>query len=185
SILPILRRWNGRAEVDSVGTTLYRAWQACGAGAAGLNAAVAWLERRYGPDPTAWRWGRLHQSRIAHALNDIDSTWSVAPFPRPGDRATIDVAGYARFDTAAAIPARVTHGPAARWITDLSPGGETWGVLSPGEAEGLGSRHRIDQLDLWRSGRLRRFPAPGALPDSVTSEEWLTEPTGSFVVIDY
>jgi len=175
NILPILARWDGRAEIDSVGTTIYRAWQACGAGAAALNAAVNWLERRYGGDPMAWSWGRVHQSRIAHALHDVDSTWSVTPFPRAGDRATIDVAGYARFDTAAAIPARATHGPAARWITDLAPGGETWGVLMPGEVESPGSRHRLDQLEFWKTGRLRRIPSPGELPDSVASEEWLID----------
>ncbi|MDZ4805506.1 MAG: penicillin acylase family protein [Candidatus Eisenbacteria bacterium] len=175
SILPILDRWDGRAETDSVGTALYRAWQACGSGAAALNIAVSWLERRYGADRTRWGWGRMHQARLAHALNDIDSTWSVAPFPRAGDRATIDVAGYARFDTTAAIPARVTHGPAARWITELSPGGETWGVLLPGEAESFGNPHRLDQLELWRTGRLRRIPPPGELPDSVTTVEWLPD----------
>lgn len=174
TILPILERWRGQAEINSVGTSIYRSWQACGSGAAALNAATNWLSRRYGPDANEWGWGRLHQARIPHVLDDIDSTWSVAPFPRAGDRATIDVAGYARFDTAAAIPARVTHGPAARWITDLAPGGETWGVLLPGESESIVNPHRLDQLDLWRTGELRRIPSPGELPDSVIADEgWL------------
>lgn len=166
--LPILARWDGAGEVDSVGPSLYRAWQALGPGAAGLNAAVDWLAGRYGPDMASWNWGRLHRAVIRHPLGEIDTTWNVPPFPRAGDRATIDVAGYARFDTAASIPARVTHGPALRWMTELRPGGGAWGVSLPGQSERTDSPHRTDQLEMWRSGQLRRIPGPGEIRTSTS-----------------
>jgi penicillin amidase len=174
AILPALRAYDGRAEVDSIGPTIFRSWKSFGGGAAALNGAVAWLGRRLGPDPAGWRWGRIHQAVIRHALSDIDSSWNVPPFPRAGDRATIDVAGYTKFDTSAAFPAASTHGPAARWITDLSPGGATWAVLLAGESGLPESPHRLDQLEMWRTGALRKVPPPGEMPANPVSEEYLS-----------
>jgi penicillin amidase len=123
-----------------------------------------------GADSRGWRWGRIHQARVRHPLGEIDTTWNVPHFPRAGDRATIDVAGYARFDTAAAIPARVTHGPALRWMTSLGPDATTRGVSLPGQSERTDAPHRTDQLEMWRNGRLRTLPRPGERPERPASE---------------
>ena len=163
-----LVEWDGRADTAAVAPTLYRAWGAFGEDGPALERACRWLARRYGADQTGWTWGRVHQARIEHPLAELDSTWNPPLFPRAGDRGTLNVAGYARFDTMATPPLVVTHGPALRFVTDFAVGGETRGVLMPGVSGDPDSPHRLDQLDDWRSGRLRALSAPGVRPTGTT-----------------
>lgn len=163
-----LRAWDGRATVSSSGATVFRAWASFGPGAAGLNQATSWLERRLGADPREWRWGRVHVARLSHALTGVDSTLAPALFERAGDRGTLNVAGYAGFDTTRWPPMVSRHGPALRFVADLSPGGATHGVLLPGVSGDPDSPHYLDQLEAWRSGRLRRLPGPGEPFDGPT-----------------
>lgn len=169
-----LARWDGRAERDSVAPSIYRAWQKFGAGEPGLEAACAWLERRLGPSPAAWTWGRIHQAVLRHTFAERDSTLGLPPFPRDGDRGTVDVAGYAAFDTSGTPPALSLHGPAVRMIADLSPGGRTWGILLAGQSGDPDSPHHTDQFELWSRGELVEFTPPGEAPRQVTSTERLT-----------
>lgn len=159
-----LVEWDGRADTAAVAPTLYRAWSAFGEDAAALERACRWLTRRAGAEEAGWTWGRLHQARLEHPLAELDSTWNPPLFPRAGDRGTLNVAGYARFDTTAWPPMVATHGPALRFVTDFAVEGETRGILMPGVSGDPDSPHRLDQLDDWRAGRLRLFPAPGVRP---------------------
>lgn len=163
--LPRLVEWDGRATTDAVGATLYRAWNHFGPGAAGWNRACRWLERRLGPDPAEWQWGRVHQARLGHALARRDSSLTRSLIPRAGDRGTLNVAGWARFDTTGWPPMVTRHGPALRFVADLAPEGETQGVLLPGVSGDPDSPHAFDQLDDWSAGVLRRLPGPGEWPE--------------------
>ncbi len=162
--LAILDRWNGNADSDSIAPAVFRAWQASGPGNRGLEEAVMALERNWGPDMSGWTWGRLHQAVLRHPLGTIDSTWTTGPFARPGDRGTVDVAGYSRFEIGSRPAALSLHGPAMRMICDLSPGGATRAVLLAGQSGDPESPHYRDQLELWRSGNTVVLTAPGARP---------------------
>lgn len=168
-----LQSWDGRAEIESVEPSIFRAWSAMGEDQAALERACDWLARRLGPRPEEWRWGRIHQALLKHPFGAIDSTLNVGPFARAGDRGTPDVAGYSRFDSAATVPALVRHGPATRFIADLGPAGASRGVLLPGEAGDPASPHALDQLDLWQRGELPLLTPPGQRPVRVTERETL------------
>lgn len=169
----ILRTWDGRAEVDSVGPTIFRAWQSFGEGKAGLEEACAWLAGKLGPDPREWRWGLVHQALLRHPLGDADSTLNAGPFPRGGDRGTLDMASYRRFDTRRWPPALSRFGPAARFLADLAPGDGQRGVLLAGQSGDPRSTHYADQLDAWQTGEALDLAAPGARPEAPVETEWL------------
>jgi acyl-homoserine lactone acylase PvdQ len=168
-----LRRWSGRADLDSVAPTFYRAWEAFGPAGEDLERACAYLSRRLGPDSQTWTWGRVHQVLLRHPLSDLDSTLSIGPFPRAGDRGTLNVAGYARFDTTSWPPAISLHGPAVRNIVDLSPDGRMWSVLLAGQSGDPESPHYDDQIDLWSDVKYWTWPRLGERPEFIESSEWL------------
>jgi len=58
-------------------------------------------------------------------------------------------------------------------IVDLSPGGETRGILLAGQSGDPDSPHYRDQFAMWRAGKTVVFTPPGEEPDAVESVERL------------
>ena len=102
-----------------------------------MEAAVADLAARLGPDPDQWAWGRIHVRQFDH-LSGI-AALSLGPYAAEGDDITVDPAG--------GLTAR--GGPSWRMVVPLGtpenatvvyPGGQSGNPLSP---------HYADQLPLW------------------------------------
>jgi penicillin amidase len=114
-----------------------------------LSAAVADLARRFGPDPTAWRWERAHEAVFAHPL--LSHLPLFAPLGEGrigvgGDDSTIDRAGVAA-DTLASI-----HGPEFRGVYDLADLDASLFVTAPGQSGNPFSRLAYNFLERWRDG---------------------------------
>ena len=122
---------------------------ACAAMAAtALEAAVADLAGRFGPDPAAWRWGEAHRLRLQHPLLRFLpplGQLTALDAATPGDGETVNRGGMAagRFEQ--------LHGPGLRVVFDLSSADGVWAITATGQSGHPLSPHWGDQLPLWAS----------------------------------
>ncbi|HWL83682.1 MAG TPA: penicillin acylase family protein [Roseomonas sp.] len=114
-----------------------------------LEAAVAELAGRYGPDPADWRWGVAHEARFMHPLLrflPVLGEWSTIAVSTPGDGETVNRGGLgAGFSH--------VHGPGLRAVFDLSNPDGIWAVIGTGQSGHPLSRHWADQTPLWAAAR--------------------------------
>ncbi len=132
-----------------------RTWD--GVAAKTLERACRELERRLGPDLTAWTWGELHTLELAHPLGTIPGLGRLlgrGPMPLPGDTDTVWV-GWQPPPGRGAMP--VTTGPGVRFIADLADPDNTRIVLCGGQSGHPASGAYDDQLTDWLLGRTRRL----------------------------
>jgi penicillin amidase len=111
--------------------------------------ADAWkeAERRMGPDPAAWAWGRLHRARFDHALATTDErrdALNLPDVPRGGDGTTINATGAG---------ARQTSGASFRAIFDVGQWDRSVMINVPGSSGQPESPHYGDLRPLWAEGR--------------------------------
>lgn len=114
-----------------------------------LKDAVADLAARFGADPTAWRWGAVHQAVFAHPL------WHAFPWlgkfltlriPVPGSGETINAAATIPNDYTAVF------GPEFRGVYDLADLDRSLFTMAPGQSGNLLNPHSRDLLRPWRGG---------------------------------
>jgi penicillin amidase len=137
---------------------------------ASLEAAVTDLAARFGPDPTAWRWGAAHQAVFAHPLlRQLPVLGRLTTFriASPGGDTTIDrgVPTQGSFES--------MHGPAFRGVYDLADLDQSRFVIAPGQSGNPLSSHAGDFLRRWRDGGMvmlgSSMPKSGTLgPNAVT-----------------
>ncbi|MBI4729809.1 MAG: penicillin acylase family protein [Acidobacteria bacterium] len=113
-----------------------------------LGRAVDGLESALGPDPSAWRWSRLHVTQTAHPLS--------GSFPEAAavlDPPAVPVGGDA--DTVLASSAvaglGVQHASVARYVFDLGDWDRSGWVIPLGSSGHSASPHYADQAPAWRS----------------------------------
>ncbi len=116
---------------------------------ASADQAAAGLERvSEKSDPAAWRWGRLNALLMSHPLGQ-SGFWrrllSVGPTEQPGTVYCIRAA-------------QPSHGPAMRFVADLSNWDNSLMNITLGESGQYGSPHYRDQFPAWFEGR--GLPAP-------------------------
>jgi len=145
-----LARGDPRCFPQGVGPTV----EAC------LAEAWAEAERRLGPDPAAWRWGRLHRLTLRHAIGRGRApaarlaAWLLranhGPFPRPGDGMTVNLGAFCLSD-----PFAILAGPSYRQAVDLGRPEESRWALAGGASGDPRSVHYADQVAAWLAGRSR------------------------------
>lgn len=108
---------------------------------AALEAALDDLERRYGTDMAAWRWGRAHEARSEHrpfAKVGLLAKFFDIRVPTPGDSFTVNVGRYSLRDDKEPFVNR--HAASLRALYDLAnlensrfmhSTGQSGNVLSP------------------------------------------------------
>ena len=113
-----------------------------------LDEATRDLVARYGSDPSAWRWGEVHQAVFAHpVLRNIPLLRSLTTIsiPSPGDDDTVDRGGMnRRFQS--------VHGASFRGVYDLSDLDASLFMLAPGQSGNPFSAHARDLVLQWRDG---------------------------------
>lgn len=116
-----------------------------------LDAAIAELEQRLGPDMDRWRWGRLRQVEFRHGLGtggDRAALFNLAPLERGGDGTTLNAAGGADY--------RQTSGASFRQILDTSNWDNSVAANVPGQSGQPESEFYANLLPLW--ARDQYFP---------------------------
>jgi penicillin amidase len=118
-------------------------------------AAMAWLSSRVSPNPSTWRWDKVHTVTFKHplALNDFAArVFNVGPFPHHGSPTSVNNAGYDPQN-----PFHTTSGVSYRLIADLSTQ-ELWGINTTGQSGNPASPHYCDQTEDWRTGKYHAIP---------------------------
>ncbi len=98
--------------------------------------------------PSAWRWGQLNALRMLHPLGRSGVTrWllSIGPTEQAGTVYTVKAA-------------QPSHGPAMRFVADLSNFDNSLMNITLGQSGQYGSTHYRDQFQVWFEGR--GLPAP-------------------------
>lgn len=117
--------------------------------AAALEAAIADLSERFGPDPAAWRWGVAHPAVFAHPMLrhiPVLGRLTTGRIDSPGDDTTIDrgVPAQGSFES--------VHGASFRGVYDLADLDRSRFVVAPGQSGNPLSPHARDFLVRWRDG---------------------------------
>jgi penicillin amidase len=138
-----------------------------------LRQTVSDLQKRFGPDPADWQWGKLHQAHLKHMLSAeqaerggrkpngqaekdasrkpdsnkreaIAAIFNLPSVPRDGDGNTPMAAGGPR-----AGVFDQTTGASYRHIMDLADWDRSVGTSTPGQSGQPTSPHYADLLQLW------------------------------------
>ncbi|MCR0980456.1 penicillin acylase family protein [Roseomonas populi] len=120
-----------------------------------LEAAVAGLVPRFGPDPAAWRWGEAHRVRLEHPLLrfvPLLGDMLRIEAATPGDGQTVNRGGLARDFSH-------VHGPGLRIVMDLASRDGVAAAIATGQSGNPFSRHWRDMNGGWAAGRLEPIPA--------------------------
>ncbi|MCS7067532.1 MAG: penicillin acylase family protein [Meiothermus sp.] len=114
-----------------------------------LEKAGAELERRLGPDPAQWQWGRLHQASLISPLASTPLIGGLfnRTLPTPGSMHTVNVANYNQ-DTFVH-----TSGASLRTLFDLADPDNSRIIYPMGQSADVFSPHFDDLLWLWRDNR--------------------------------
>ncbi|OWK32478.1 penicillin acylase family protein [Sphingomonas mucosissima] len=130
--------------------------------------ASGWTEaqRLFGPDPAAWRWGTLHQVRIAHPLSSIPAI--AAAFPA--------IEGEGSGGDSYTVMARwLGNGPSWRTgggasylhVIDVGDWDKSVMLNLPGQSNDPRSPHYRDQYAPWIRGEMQPMPFSRAAVDAV------------------
>ena len=113
--------------------------------------------KQLGPDFSAWRWGTIHTITLdtlvpipSLAIPSKQDASFPAGFPRHGDDGTVDVGPHALSTSVFSY----THGPAIRFVAELTPDGPVArNVMPGGQVFDPASPHYRDLMELWRTNR--------------------------------
>ncbi|HYN37798.1 MAG TPA: penicillin acylase family protein, partial [Rhodospirillales bacterium] len=118
-----------------------------------LDAALAGLSERFGPDPDRWRWGDAHVLRLRSML------WSRVPVL--GDLLGVNLPLDGGNDTPLRAASRLAdpetpfaavHGAGFRGVYDLADLDASRFVIAGGQSGNPLSRHWRDLVDTWKAG---------------------------------
>jgi penicillin G amidase len=132
--------------------------------------AAAWdrSAEAMGPDPAAWRWGKIHRARFAHPLGrmpGLEPLFVAAKLPLGGDEQTVNNAGFEGDG-----PFDVYVAPSWRTVYDLADLDESKGILPTGQSGNPASPHWNDQTGAWAAGELRPLPFTRAAVESAATD---------------
>ncbi len=117
-----------------------------------LREGAAYLRAELGPDPTEWRWGRLHTITFAHAMGiqkPLDEVFNRGPLPVGGDTDTPWQAAWAPGEPFE----NKLWAPSMRHLFDMGDLTRCQLVLPIGQSGQLGSPHYDDMLPRWLGGQ--------------------------------
>jgi penicillin G amidase len=137
---------------------------------ASADEAVARLEAVTGSkDETAWNWGRLHTLDIPHPLGRsglLHRFLSIGPLEQGGTIDTVRAIG-------------VGHGPAMRFVADLSNFDNSLMEITTGESGQYASPYYRDQFTEWFAGRGIRAPFSAAAEEKTRVHRLILVPAGA------
>ena len=116
-----------------------------------LNAALAEIRNRLGPDMAAWSWGRLHHATFEPAIGvladpQLRAQMTVGPLQTPGSSSSPRAQAYRSSDFA------VTSGASVRMVLDVGAWDDSVFINTPGQSADPMSAHYRDLFPLWAAG---------------------------------
>jgi len=146
---------------------------------AALRAELAVAFRRAAQDLRRWRvWGDIHRLHLTHLLGALPVVGRRLVFADLPVSGTSDAVMKTAHPTVAR-PHRAFYGSVARFVTDLADPDASHAVLLGGQDGWFGSDTLLDQLSLWREGRMIRLPMTRtAVQAEFPHLQWL-QPTGA------
>jgi penicillin amidase len=134
------------------------------------NEAVAQLAKETQEnDPARWTWGRLHPLDMSHPLGRsgaLHSALSIGPYETGGTIDTVKAMG-------------VGHGPAMRFVADLSNFDNSLMEITTGESGQFASPYYRDQFPEWFAGRGIPAPFSEAATDKARAHRLFLLPAGA------
>lgn len=106
-------------------------------------------------------WGAMHRLRLAHPLRRVPLVgwrWPMVEFASPGSDETVAKAANGPVDARHAA----SYGANARWVSDCADADANFFVLLGGQDGWPGGATLLDQVPLWRDGRMVRVPLSSA-----------------------
>lgn len=119
-----------------------------------LIAALDDLEKTWGKDSKAWRWGAAHPARFEHAVLarvPLLRSKAVLEVPSDGDDFTVNRASYEPDAAGTRFPQ--VHGAGLRAVFDLGDLSNSRFVIATGQSGNPLSRHYDDMLAAWSVNR--------------------------------
>ncbi|MGE8367422.1 penicillin acylase family protein [Cupriavidus sp.] len=118
---------------------------------ASLKSAMAEVERKLGPDPKAWQWGKLHTAVFSHPLDPIldgaaRQRYDVNAGPIGGSAFTPMNTSYRNSDY------QLTAGASFRMVLDVGNWDASRAINAPGQSGNPASPHYRDLAPLWARG---------------------------------
>ncbi len=122
-----------------------------------LNAALAELRNRLGPDMSNWNWGRLHHATFEPAVGvladpQLRAQMSVGPLQTPGSSSSPRAQSYRSSDFA------VIGGASVRMVLDVGAWDNSVFINTPGQSDDPLSPHYRDLFPLWAGGAYVPLP---------------------------
>jgi penicillin amidase len=120
-------------------------------------------------DPAKWNWGRLHPLDMTHPLGRsglLHRLLSIGPYDRGGTVDTVKAMG-------------VGHGPAMRFVADLSDFDNSLMEITTGESGQYASPYYRDQFPEWFAGRAISAPFSEAATEKARAHRLSLLPAGS------
>jgi penicillin amidase len=116
-----------------------------------LNAALAELRTRLGPDMNTWSWGRLHHATFEPAVGaladpQLRAQMTVGPLQTPGSASSPRAQAYRSSDFA------VISGASVRMVMDVGAWDDSVFINTPGQSDDPMSAHYRDLFPLWAAG---------------------------------
>jgi penicillin G amidase len=116
-----------------------------------LQAALAELSQRLGPDMTTWSWGRLHHATFEPAVAvladpELRAQMSVGPLQTPGSSSTPRAQAYKAGDFS------VIAGASVRLVMDVGAWDNSVAMNTPGQSDDPMSAHYRDLFPMWAQG---------------------------------
>ncbi|MGD9321980.1 MAG: penicillin acylase family protein, partial [Desulfobacteraceae bacterium] len=113
-----------------------------------LMETAVFLKQQLGAEPSAWRWGKLHQIEMEHPLGSVkplDKLFNIGPY---------EVGGHFSTVWQSAVNPGMDFSlkgwtASNRHIYDLEDWDESLGAIVPGQSGMFGSPHYDDQVEMW------------------------------------
>ncbi|MGI8460111.1 MAG: penicillin acylase family protein [Solirubrobacterales bacterium] len=124
-----------------------------------LRGALDYLADRYGAEPEAWRWGRVHRMKFPHPLGEANPL-----FDRIFNR-SVETGGAQETVSQIAFdpnePFTAVWAPSWRMVIDMAnPAGARWQAFT-GQSGQPGSPHYDDLQERWAEGELQPMAGEG------------------------
>lgn len=117
-----------------------------------LQAAVAELQQRLGPDIGEWRWGRLHRMTFRPAVAKLADPQQQSQLTLPA----VELPGSGDSPRAASFDEKdfsVDSGASVRIVLDVGDWDRSMAINAPGQSDDPSSPHYGDLLSPWAAGR--------------------------------